>query len=185
MQEAATILKDTHINDDFDWIPDQDSTIMTKEDDASTSDSDTCTNGSEHYDWESRQLKQINCEDEFRDTELEDPVRSERPQEILQLILQDQVDGFMEEEITYADDYTDWLRWVSDAEQNRQDMYESTHDAAIPLLLQQPSQGHNPTILALLQVLQTKDGNLDCNHTEQLASSNHDEMNTRWREICQ
>jgi hypothetical protein len=185
MHEATTILKNTHINDDFDWIPDQDSAIMTKEDDASTSDLDTDTDGSEHCDWESHQLKQIDCEDEFRDTELEDLVRSEGPQEILQLILQEQVDGFMEEEITDADDYAGWLRWVADAKQCRQAMYESTHDVVVPLLLQQPSQGHTPSIPALLQVLQTKDGNLDCSPTEQLVSSNHDEMDIRWREICQ
>jgi len=126
---------------------------MTKEDDASTLDSNTGIDGSEHYDWESCQLKQIDCEDEFRDTKLEDLVRLEGPQEILQLILQEQVDGFMEEEITDADDYTNWLRWVSNAEQSRQAMYESTHDAAIPLLLQQPNQGHTPTILTLLENL--------------------------------
>jgi hypothetical protein len=91
----------------------------------------------------------------------------------------------MEEEITDADDYADWLRWVSGAEQSGQAMYESTHDAAIPLLLQQPNQGHTPSIPVLLQVLQTKDGNLDCNPTEQVASSNHDGMDIRWREICQ
>jgi hypothetical protein len=151
MQEATTILKNTHINDDYDWIPDQDSSVMTKEDDASTSNSDTGIDGSEHYDWESHQLKQIDCEDEFRDTKLEDLVRLEGPQEILQLILQEQVDEFMEEEITDVDDYADWLRWVSDAEQSRQAMYESTHDATIPLLLQQPNQGHTPTIPALLE----------------------------------
>jgi hypothetical protein len=61
-------------------------------------------------------LKQIDYEDEFRDVELEELVRSEGPKEILQLILQEQVDGFMDEEITDADDYTDWMRWVSDAE---------------------------------------------------------------------
>jgi hypothetical protein len=72
MQEATTILKNTHLNDDFDWIPDQDSVIMTKEDDASTSDSDTGTDGNERCDWESHQLRQIDCEDEFQDTELED-----------------------------------------------------------------------------------------------------------------
>jgi len=93
MQEATTILKNTHINDDYDWIPNQDSTVMTKEDDASTSYSNTGTDGSEYCDWESRQLKKIDCEDEFRDIELEDLVRLEGPQEILQLILQDQVDG--------------------------------------------------------------------------------------------
>jgi hypothetical protein len=59
----------------------------------------------------------------------------------------------MEEEITDADNYADWLRWVFDAEQSGQAMYESTHDAIISLLLQQPSQGHTPSIPALLQVL--------------------------------
>jgi hypothetical protein len=79
MHEATTIWKNTHINDDSDWIPDQDRVIMTKEDDASTLDSDTGTNGSEYCDSESNRLKKIKCEDEFRDTELEDLVRSERP----------------------------------------------------------------------------------------------------------
>ncbi len=99
------------------------------------------------------QLKQVNCEDEFKDTELEDLVKSEGPQEILQVIQQEQVDGFMEEMIIDADDYGDWLRWVSDAEQSGQAMYESRHDVAIPLLLQQPSQVHTSSIPALLQVL--------------------------------
>jgi hypothetical protein len=49
-------------------------------------------------------------------------------------------------------------------------MYESTHCATIPVLL---------------QVHQAEGGNLDRNSTEQLASSNHDQMSIRWREICQ
>jgi hypothetical protein len=49
-------------------------------------------------------------------------------------------------------------------------MYESTHDATIPVLL---------------QVHQIEDGNLDRNSIERLASFGHDEMSTRWREICQ
>jgi hypothetical protein len=81
MQESTTIWKNTCTNDNSDWIPDQDRTIMTKEDVASTSDSDTGTDGSEHCDSESSQLRQIDCEDEFRDAELEELVRSEGPQE--------------------------------------------------------------------------------------------------------
>ncbi len=42
----------------------------------------------------------------------------------------------MEEEITNVDDYVDQLKWVSDAEQSRQAMYESTHYVKIPVLLQ-------------------------------------------------
>jgi len=130
-------------------------------------------------------LKQVESEDEFGDIELEDLVKSEGPQEILQLILQEQANGFMKEEITDADDYADWIRWVSDAEQGRQAMYESTHGVAIPPLLQQPSQVHTSSIPAILQTVQMRDGNFDGSHTEQLTSANHCEMNTRWREICQ
>ncbi|CAK9206727.1 unnamed protein product [Sphagnum troendelagicum] len=153
MQESTTIWKNTCTNDDFDWILDQDRAIMTKEDVASTSDSDTGTD--------------------------------EGSQEILQLILQEQVDEFMDEEITDADDYADWMRWVSDAEQSRRAMYESTHDAAIPLLLQQPSRRYASSIPALLQIVQMKNGNSDCSTIEQLGSSSHEEMDTRWREIYQ
>jgi len=77
MHEATTIWKNTHIKDDSDWIPDQDCVIMTKEDDASTSDSNTSTDGSGHSDSKSNRLKQIESEDEFRDTELENLVKSE------------------------------------------------------------------------------------------------------------
>jgi hypothetical protein len=185
MQESMTIWKNTCTNDDSDWIPDQDRAIMTKEDAASTSDSDTGTDGSEHCDSKSNKLKQIDYEDEFRDAELEELVRSEGPQEMLQLILQEQVDGFMDEEITDADDYVDWIRWVSNAEQSKRTMYESTPDAIVPLLLQQPSRRDASSIPALLQTVQTKDGNSDRNTTEQLGSSSHEEMDTRWSEICQ
>jgi hypothetical protein len=76
----------------------------------------------------------------------------------------------MEEEITDVDDYVDWLKWVYDVEQSKQAMYESTHCSEIPVLL---------------QVDQTQGGNPDCSSTEQVTSSNHDEMSTRWREIYQ
>jgi hypothetical protein len=38
---------------------------------------------------------------------------------MLQLTLQEQADDFIKEEITDADDYADWIRWVSDAEQGK------------------------------------------------------------------
>ncbi len=46
---------------------------------------------------------------------------------------------FMDKEITNADDYTDWMRWVSNAEQCRQAVYESTHEAVVPLVLRESS----------------------------------------------
>jgi hypothetical protein len=87
VNEATTILKNACINDNSDWMPDQDNTIMPDEDDASTSESKTNIDGNEHCEWDSHQLKQIDCEDEFKDLELEDMVRSEGPREILQVIL--------------------------------------------------------------------------------------------------
>jgi hypothetical protein len=44
----------------------------------------------------------------------------------------------MKEEIIDADEYADWIRWVSDAERRRQAMYESTRGVVVPPLLQQP-----------------------------------------------
>jgi hypothetical protein len=99
-------------------------------------------------------------------------------------MLQEQGDEFMVEEVTDSDDYADWIRWVSDAEQSKQAMYESTQDLPVPLLLQQPSPVHNSSIPVLLQTVQVKDGDPDCKPVEQLASSSHQEMDNRWREIC-
>jgi len=42
----------------------------------------------------------------------------------------------MEEEITDAYDYVDWLKWVFDAEKSKHAMFESTHYVEIPILLQ-------------------------------------------------
>jgi hypothetical protein len=130
-------------------------------------------------------LKQIDCEDEFEDADLEELMNSEGPQEMLRLMLQEQGDEFMAEEVTDSDHYVDWIRWASDAEQSRQAVYESIQDLPIPLLLQQPNLAHNSLIPVLLQIVQVKDGNLDCKLAEKLASSSHQEMDNRWREICQ
>ncbi|CAM6077042.1 unnamed protein product [Sphagnum tenellum] len=109
--------------------------IVTKEGASSTSDSDADTDDSEHCDLEPNQLKQIDCEDEFGDTKMEELVKSEGPQEILQLILQEQADNFMKEEITDADDYVDWIQWVSDAEQGKQVISTTPKHEKAPVLL--------------------------------------------------
>ncbi len=108
---------------------------MTKEDDVYASDSDDDTDSSEYYDSESNQLKQINCEDEFKDVDLEELVNSEGPQEMLRLMLQEQGDEFMAEEVIDLDDYADWIRWAFNAEQSRQAVHESIQDLPVPLLL--------------------------------------------------
>ncbi|CAM6053722.1 unnamed protein product [Sphagnum tenellum] len=62
---------------------DQDRAIMIKDDAATTSDSDTGIDGSEHGESVSNPLRQIDHEDEFGDNELEKLVTSEGPPEIL------------------------------------------------------------------------------------------------------
>jgi hypothetical protein len=109
---------------------------MTKEGGSSTSASDADINDSERSDSKSNQLKQIDCENEFGDTELEELVKSEEPQEILQLTIQEQADDFMKEKITDSDDYADWIQCVSDAEQGKQVISTTSKHEEAPVLLQ-------------------------------------------------
>ncbi len=61
--------------------------ITIEEGGSSTSASDADIDDNERNDPESDQLKQIDDENEFGDTGLEELVKSEGPQEILQLII--------------------------------------------------------------------------------------------------
>ncbi len=158
---------------------------MIKEDAASTLDSDTGTDGSEQSDSVSDPVRQVDCEDEFGDDGLEKLVTSEGPPKILQLILQEQADGFMNEEVTDVDDYADWMRWVADAEQSRRAMCKGTPDAAVTLMLQRPDPRYTSSIPTLPQAVQVKDDDSGCSTTKLLGSSSHEEMGIRWREICQ
>jgi len=60
----------------------------------------------------------------------------EGPQQILQLTLQEQADNFMREEITDADNYADWIKWVADAEQKKQALADGLNHVEVPVLLQ-------------------------------------------------
>jgi hypothetical protein len=133
MRESITIGQSTSTSDNPGWVADQECTIANKEDVASSSDFDTGTDGSEHGDTVSSPVKQVDFEDEFGEGELEKLVKSEGPPEILQLILQEQADNFMNEEITEEDDYAYWIRWVADAEQSMH--AERTHDVVATLML--------------------------------------------------
>ncbi|CAM6019888.1 unnamed protein product [Sphagnum balticum] len=62
----------------------------------------------------------IEEEFEFGNTEFENLVLSEGPQQILQFMLQDKAADFMKEEITNNDDYANWIQWAADAEQRKQ-----------------------------------------------------------------
>jgi len=97
-------------------IPYQYNSIIPKGVDVPISNSDIDMDNSEHYDEGFHQVDQIGDENEFWGIEFENLVLLERPKHILQLILQEQVDGFMEEEIIDTNDYVDWLKWVSDVE---------------------------------------------------------------------
>jgi hypothetical protein len=135
IQDTPSIRKRMHNDGDANWTSDHDHAIMTKKDGSSTSTSYEDIDDSERSDPESNQLQQIDCENEFGDVELEELVKSEGPQEILRLTIQEQADDFMKEEITDSDDYADWIQWVSDAEQRKQVIsITSKHDEA-PILL--------------------------------------------------
>ncbi|CAK9879424.1 unnamed protein product [Sphagnum jensenii] len=101
------LIQSTPTGHNHDWVADKERTIVPKGDAASSSDSDTGTDGSEHGDAVSSPVKQVECEDEFGEDELGQLVKSEGPSEILQLILQEQANDFMNEEITEGDDYAD------------------------------------------------------------------------------
>ncbi len=53
---------------------------------------------------------------EFGDTEFEELVKKEVPQQILQLTMQTNADDFMKEELTDSDDYANWIQWADDEE---------------------------------------------------------------------
>ncbi|CAM6008223.1 unnamed protein product [Sphagnum balticum] len=170
MQDITATWKSTHNNGNSDLILDQDRAIMTKEGGLSTSASDVDIDDSERIDPESSQLKQIDCEDEFGDTELEELVKSEGPQEILQLIIQEQADDFMKEEITNSDDYANWIQWVSNAEQGKQVISIASKHEEAPVLLQ----------------LQQVNRDLFPNKfKEQLQVSDNCKADSRWVEISQ
>ncbi len=78
-------------------------------------------------------------------------MESEGPPEILQLILQEQADDFMNKEISKGDDYANWMQWVRDAEQSRRT--ERAPDVVAKISLQQSGQMNAPSIPTLRQVM--------------------------------
>jgi predicted aspartyl protease len=96
----------------------------------SDSDSDASENSEEEH-----QLREPICDGlEFKDTELEELVMREGPQQILQLTLQEQTDRLMRKETREPDDYADWIKWVADEEQKRQVPSGATN-VEVPALL--------------------------------------------------
>jgi hypothetical protein len=108
----------------------------------------------------------VEGESKFGDTELEDLVMLEGPQQVLQLTLQKQADDFMKEEITDADDYADWIQWAADAEQGKQTPPGATNASEMSVILQ-------------VQQMDIVDSNI-----KERIADNHKE-DSRWGEICQ
>ncbi|CAK9855103.1 unnamed protein product [Sphagnum jensenii] len=83
-----------------------------------------------------KSVESIDDKSEFGNTKLEELVLKDGPQQILQLMLQDQADDFMREEITDIDDYVDWIQWVSEAEKGKHANMEATRCTEVHVLLQ-------------------------------------------------
>ncbi len=83
VQETSTTWKSERANQDGGTLPVQDQEAANEGNDASMSNSNDDSTTSECYESESSQLEQIDSEDEFVDTEFEELVSSEGPQEML------------------------------------------------------------------------------------------------------
>jgi hypothetical protein len=134
------------------------------------SNSNDETNDEEHYDEGSQLTELDNDENEFRNTELENLALAKGPQQILQLILHGQVDDFMEEDITDSDDYADWIKWASNAEERRHVIFKSRGCAEVPMLL---------------QVHQTDSTGTLSDYSGKLTLLDNQDVSIRWKEICQ
>jgi hypothetical protein len=92
-----------------------------------TQESESEADSSDDTDEGSQPKVPVEDESEFGNTTLDDLIRSEGPQQILQLTLQSQTNIFMKEEIADADDYADWIRWAADGEDRRKNPSESAN----------------------------------------------------------
>jgi len=101
-----------------------------------TLESDSDSDSNESYDQVVQVVEPVEGAPEFGNTELEELILSEGPQQILQPTLQKQANDFMKEEITDADDYADWIQWVADAERGEQVLSGTGKGAEVPVLLQ-------------------------------------------------
>ncbi len=150
MPESTSVWQSSSTGDNSDRVVDQERTITPSEDAAISSDTDSGTEGSEHGEVFADLVKQYESVDEFGEDELAKLIEAEGPSEILQLILQEQADDFMNEEITDGDDYADWIKWVADAEQSMRD--ERTPKDIVTLASQQHRVRDTASVPTLQQV---------------------------------
>jgi hypothetical protein len=133
-----------------------------------TRESDSDSDSNESCDQVDQVVEPVDGAPEFGNTELEELILSEGPQQILQLTLQEQANDLMKEEITDADDYADWIQWVVDAKWGKQVFYGTGKGAEVHVLLQ----------------VQHED--IADSHNNIKAQLNHNrEVDSRWDEIRQ
>ncbi len=125
----------------------QDQEVAEGEEDASTSDSNDESDRDEFHDSECNPLEECDSDDEFMDPEFEELINSEGPHGMLQ----DRTDGIMTEDNSNGDDYANWIKWSSDAEENRSTECETARDVFGKLLLQQHKPDHGSVIPAIFQ----------------------------------
>ncbi len=131
--------------------------------------SNSSSDASEDSEDERRVFEPVYVESEFKDTELEQLVLQEGPEQILQLTLQEHADHLMKEEIWESDDYADWIEWVADEEKKRQTL-TGLANSRVPTLLQ----------------VQQIDNSASCKVLEnQTVGTKESSEDSRWRDICQ
>ncbi len=164
---------------------DQDQEGAEGEKDVSTSDSDNENDKDEFHDSECNPLEQCDSNDEFMDPEFEELINSEGPQGMLQLMLQDRTDGIMTKENSDGDDYTDWIKWSSDAEENKSTECETARNVLGKVLLQQDKPDHGSVIPAIFQTTHARTEESNRKTKEGYVLGNHSESEIRWKEICE
>jgi len=100
-------------------------------------------------------------------------------------MLQEQTDWIMTKENSDGDDYADWIKWSSDAEENRLSVCESARNVFGPVLLQQHKPNRDSVIPMILQTTQARTAEPDHKPNEGCASCNHPKSEIRWKEICE
>jgi hypothetical protein len=175
--ENAPDDRDAHVRSD------QDRGEVEGREDTSTSESSEESDEDEFYDSESNPLGQCDSDDEFVDPECEELVNSEGPQGMLQLMLQKRTDEIMNEED--SDDYVDWIKWSSDAEENRLRKCEIAHTTIGRALSLPHKLDHDFVVPAIFQTARASTEAPNCKISEGCVSGDHSESGTRWREICE
>jgi hypothetical protein len=142
--------------------------LESESDSGSSMESKSDSGSSKESEEENQTAGTVEGESEFGNTELEDLVSKDGPQQILQLMLQDKAGDLLKEEITDDEDYADWIQWAAEEEQRMQSLLETAIAAEESVLLQ-------------LQQVEVADSG-GCVEERIMRNPKED---TRWGEICQ